>query len=347
MYKIIHSIVIPALIIMLASGCRNNEKNKTPEAAPRVETVSSGPVSLTMIADPPVTHLDRDILLTIRVVCPSNIEVCLPPIENRLKGFTLNGAFTRNAASNDAQTAKTCQNSDREYCFRLTPTLSEEYRIAPMAVTWLDRSRTPPSGGWFMTKPLRFEATSVMEGIPPATIHDIVGPVRIYPPFKTVALRILAVLGIAGIIWLIWWSGKRIHRAIILRRMSPKERALYELNELLAQHLVEKHKVKEFYLEITMIVRRYIERAHGVRAPEQTTEEFLADAAKNPDFTGAAVARLRAFLQTADLVKFAALQPEQSIIDQTVATARDYILKDETPKVAADQNPKSKIQNPK
>jgi len=327
----------------LSAGCRHKEGAKTPETSPRVEAVSSGPVSLTMIADPPLVHLDRDILLTVRVACPSNIEVRLPPIENRLKGFTLNGAFTRGAASNDARTARACpppqaDNSGRtgsparEYCFRLTPTLSEEYRIAPMAVTWIDRSKTPAASGWLATKPLNFEATAVMEGIPPATIHDIAGPLWIYPPFKTVALWVILILASAGAIALAWWASKRLHRAIILRRMSPRERALYELNELLAQHLIEKHKVKEFYLEITMIVRRYIERAHGIRAPEQTTEEFLLSAAKTPDFTREAVARLRSFLQTADLVKFAAFQPESGIIDQTISTARDYIEKDETAK---------------
>ena len=30
-----------------------------------------------------------------------------------------------------------------------------------------------------------------------------------------------------------------------------------------------------YYMELTAVVRRYIERTTGVRAPEQTTEEFL------------------------------------------------------------------------
>jgi len=322
------------VLFCLAPGCRN-KKNVEPgrNPPPLVETVSSGPIELSFLADPGQVQLDRDILLTMRVSAPSNIEVVLPPIENRLKGFVLNGSFTRDAAAKDGKPA-------RDYCFRLTPTLADEYRIAPLAITWIDRSRQPPpnglppetASGWFASKPLLFQTAGISGNAPGAGMHDIIPPAWIYPPFKTVALWILAVLGTLGIFYILWRLSKRIHKAIQLRRMSPRERALYELNELLERNLIGKRQVKEFYLELTMIVRRYIERAHAIRAPEQTTEEFLGAAAENQEFSREVVVKLRKFLQTADLVKFAAYQPEQTVIDQTVLTARDYIETDERAK---------------
>ena len=59
-----------------------------------------------------------------------------------------------------------------------------------------------------------------------------------------------------------------------------------------------------------MIVRRYIERSTGVRAPEQTTEEFLREVNDNNLFPHETNARLGAFLESADLVKFAGYQPD-------------------------------------
>ena len=287
-----------------------------------VATVASGPIEVRVFAEPSAVHLDRDILLTFRVSAPSNVEVRLPPLENRLKGFVLNGAYSCDGSGGAAGLVK-------DYCFRLTPTLAEEYRIAPMAITWANRAQETVSEGWFATHPIVFQAAAVADGPPAVNIHDIAAPLWIYPPFRTIALWLLAFVAAAGLFYLLWWSSRRIHRAIQLRRMSPRERAIYELKELLAQDLIGRRKIKEFYLALTMIVRRYIERAHAIRAPEQTTDEFLVAATKNPDFTRDVVVKLRAFLSTADLVKFAAYRPESEVIDQTLVTARDYIETDE------------------
>ena len=138
--SVIYLLAAALFLFCLAPGCRNKNNVKPPASAPLTETISSGPIELTFIADPAQVHLDRDILLTIRVCAPFNIEVALPPIENRLKGFVLNGSFTREAATKDGKPAK-------DYCFRLTPTLAEEYRIAPMAIIWTNRSQQTPAGG--------------------------------------------------------------------------------------------------------------------------------------------------------------------------------------------------------
>jgi len=110
--------------------------------------------------------------------------------------------------------------------------------------------------------------------------------------------------------------------------MSPRERALEELAELMARDLVGKNMVKEFYLELTMIVRRYIERAHAIRAPEQTTEEFLAAVSSDNRFGQEVINRLRLFLEAADLVKFAAYHPESDAISRATETARSYVVTD-------------------
>lgn len=328
MLCVLYLFAVLTMPICFTAGCAPTKNASAPAAAPLTEKIFSGPIELTIIADPAQVHLDRDILLTLRVCAPSNMEVRLPPLENRLKGFVLNGAFTRDGLDTGNKPVK-------EYCSRLTPTLADEYRIAPMAITWINRGQTPPSEGWFATRPLIFQAVGITKGPPGTTIYDITNPVWIYPPFKTVALWALSIAGTAGAVYLLWWLSRRIHKAIKLRRMSPRERALYELGELLAQDLIAKQKIKEFYQEITMIVRRYIERAHAIRAPEQTTEEFLLAVTRNPGFTREVITKLKIFLQTGDLVKFAAYRPERKIIDQTLVTARDYIETDEKNKLTA------------
>ena len=77
-----------------------------------------------------------------------------------------------------------------------------------------------------------------------------------------------------------------------------------------------------------LVVRRYIERAHLIHAPEQTTQEFLAAAAKHPRFTPEVLALLKTFLESSDLVKFAGQDATPQLADTAVATARNYISTD-------------------
>ena len=304
-------------------------------AAPRVDKMTSGPVELIITADPPQVHLDRDILLSIKTIAPSNINVRLPPLDNRLTGFTLSGAFDREPMAQDGAIV-------RDHCFRLTPRVAAEYRLAPMAVTYTDTTNSPAAPAtstaaaastaaerWFATRALVFEVAPIVSEHPGASIRDIRGPLWIYPALKTIAGWVGLLVLMAAVVWLLYRLSRRIHRAIHLRRMSPRERALVELADLMVRDLIAKNKVKEFFLELTLIVRRYIERAHSIRAPEQTTEEFLLAASRNPQFQTEVLGKLRAFLQTADLVKFAEYRPEPAVVDRAVGTARDYVETDE------------------
>ncbi|MBU4201337.1 MAG: hypothetical protein KKG09_07330 [Verrucomicrobia bacterium] len=316
-------LILTAVCLLALPACRRSPQTSAAKApAALVENMASGPIECRITVEPAAVYLDRDILLTLRIRAPATMDVRLPPLANRLQGFDISGAFDREPVVQDGFVT-------REHCVKLTPTLAEEYRLGPLAITYTDRSLQPPEDGWFATRPLTFQAAPVVAGRASSTLADIMGPVRIYPPFKTVALWIGLALLAAAILYGFWFAVRRIHRTIQLRRMSPKERALHELADLMAKDLIGHNQMKEFYLEITTIIRRYIERAHAIRAPEQTTEEFLIAAMQDPRFSRDVVLKLKAFLLTADLVKFAAFRPDPPTVDKTVTTARDYIESDE------------------
>ena len=77
-----------------------------------------------------------------------------------------------------------------------------------------------------------------------------------------------------------------------------------------------------------MVVRRYIERRHAVRAPNLTTEEFLEAAKGNPAFSPEAVAELKRFLESADMVKFAGVDATPEMADSATGRAKDYLRAD-------------------
>ena len=110
--------------------------------------------------------------------------------------------------------------------------------------------------------------------------------------------------------------------------MTPSERALRELSLLIGRHLPEKGLFKDFYIELTMVVRRYIERRYGIRAPEQTTEEFLAAAIAHDEFDSISIAELKEFLMSADLIKFAGVSASLSSTAEATTKAKSYIETD-------------------
>lgn len=109
--------------------------------------------------------------------------------------------------------------------------------------------------------------------------------------------------------------------------VSPRDQALKELDLLVVSKLAS-DDVKRYYIELTAIVRRYIEGTTGVRAPEQTTEEFLREVVQGKSFSAAIVNRLQAFLESADLVKFAGRTPNVDEVTNSQTTAREFILTD-------------------
>jgi hypothetical protein len=118
------------------------------------------------------------------------------------------------------------------------------------------------------------------------------------------------------------YASKRSRRAP--QQLSPRELARIELQKLVVANW-SKLDPKRYFVELTGIVRRFIERTTGVRAPEQTTEEFLHAIAGDRFFADEMQLRLREFLESADLVKFAGLKPSDKDMAQSLDRASCFI----------------------
>lgn len=292
-------------------------------ADPRVETVRHKGVTLTITLDPGSVSLERDIVLSLKLTHPESLAVTLPPLADRLQGLLAASSFDRETTPADDQGYVT-----RERIVRLTPLIADEYRLAPMAIATRHAVNGNGQVDFFSTPPIVLPVNAVTDQPVDDAPRTTITPIRIRPSLKTLsgyaAILVLIALGMALAIWLLG----RIKQQVRIMRMSPKERALRELDLLLGRHWVEAGRVKDFYVELTMIVRRYIERQHHVRAPEQTTHEFLLAIAADSRFPENVIQRLKQFLEAADLVKFAAWQPDSHAVDDAVGTARDYLATD-------------------
>jgi hypothetical protein len=293
-------------------------------AAPFTADLSSGDVSLKLEASPEKVSPAEDLMLTLTVEAPSHLAVTLPDLRDRFSGFaTAEDYFATDPVEANGRKRQT-------FRWRLSPEpAAERYRLAPFAVEAKDQRTVPAQSSFFATQPVLFPS----EGARPAVTGEPeveLKPEWIPPTAQTVTLWAAAALaGIAALVAVVY-GATQLSRRVREYRMSPLERALAELQRLLGRNLPSRGLFKEFYIELTMVVRRYIERTHGIRAPEQTTQEFLAAAAHHPTFTPEVLAQLRAFLESADLVKFAGQEATPEMADGATAKARLYIEKDAT-----------------
>ena len=137
-----------------------------------------------------------------------------------------------------------------------------------------------------------------------------------FDDFKIYLYLLLAAIAIIGF-WIYWFvirKQKQRKEEKTYKVLPPFEEAIYKLNELDEKLLWQNNKVKEYYSELTEIIRGFIERELKVPALENTTDEIL-EALKNfEDAETIQVSKetlktLQELLHEADLVKFAKSKP--------------------------------------
>jgi Domain of unknown function (DUF4381) len=156
--------------------------------------------------------------------------------------------------------------------------------------------------------------------VPTDDIRDIRGPKPLASPWLVWALigaGILAVL----LAFALWMWIKRRRRA---PEMPDFAVALGRLEA--ARALMQPGRGREFSIEVSGIVREYIERRFNVMAAHRTTHEFLHDLVQSADPSLAAHRDLLGeFLQSCDLAKFGGWNLSTAQMDTMLEGARRFI----------------------
>ena len=110
----------------------------------------------------------------------------------------------------------------------------------------------------------------------------------------------------------------------------PKEpahlRALRELALLRAAPRRTAAQVDAYYVGISHVLRVYLEERFSLRAPERTTEEFLAEVERGGPLSAAHCIVLKQFLSQCDLVKFALHSPTEAQHMEAMAIAETFVM---------------------
>ncbi len=161
-----------------------------------------------------------------------------------------------------------------------------------------------PSCVWASVPTLPAPGAPAVPGAPADALRDIAPPVDL--PFWTPKMLAVAVVGallFVGLVILLirrWQNRARPCPA----PPDPVQTALRAL-EKLANPSAEPLLPKEFAAAVSKVIRRFLEAKHGLAAPRQTTEEFLAVTERSNRFNATVQEQIRTFLGRCDALKFA------------------------------------------
>lgn len=158
-------------------------------------------------------------------------------------------------------------------------------------------------------------------------IRDIAPLIAVPYTFWEIFRWVLLALAIAAIAFAAWWfvsHRQKVQQVLGLVEKpdtrTPYERATDELHSLRDRKLWQAGQVKQFYTELTDIVRRFIEESTGIRATDMTSDQ-TADAVQPMCDT----APLKRLFALADLVKFARREPLPHEHEDALAQAGVFV----------------------
>ena len=174
---------------------------------------------------------------------------------------------------------------------------------------------------------LSFSAATavVAEDVEKADIRDIKGPVGLYNlKYIYIVLAIIAVIML--IVLIVRFLKKRTKPQEIIIPPRPAHEIAYEaLRELMSRDYIRAGKVREYYFELSNILRHYIEDRFHLKAPEMTTEEFLAALKYSEVLNRDQKDVIREFLSHCDMVKFAKYLPDEKEVASSYDSAKKLI----------------------
>ncbi len=252
---------------------------------------------------------------TINVSCSKNIEVEFPDFGKNLENF---------AIKDFGQRRKTFFGKQTIYTWYLLDTyVTGEATIPKTAIKYRQKGLTAWNEAEINEQ--KITVKSMLENAGPGTsLRDIKKPVNLPQKFTyyfIIAALISAVILILSAVFL-----RKAKNTRGLSGLKPAhEIACEQLAALKKKDLITQGKIKEFYIEISDITRRYIENRFNIKAPEMTTEEFFFKVKEHPQFKVEHKTLLKEFLLCCDLVKFAKYSPSKQEIDSAFESAEKFI----------------------
>ncbi len=306
--------------LIFFSGC-SKDKDSGKQAEFEVDKdYQRGPLTVHIRIDKAKVTIADTFLLDLEAAIEPGFEVSMPKVDKVLENFGIvdwENLGNRLDENNNVVTS---------YRYKLEPFLSGTFQIPAFTFEFYDVNAPDDKKYEITTEPVDIEVTSLLgEQRAELKIADIEGVVEMPPEpsyWWVWVLCAAAIITAAGF----WGRLRRRRIKELVRIFKPAHEIAYErLRTLVKMDLVKAGKIKEFYERLSDILRHYIEHRFNLKAPERTTEEFLAELPSANVLSQSDQRRLGEFLCHCDLVKFAKYDPTADQIQRTFDLVKDFI----------------------
>lgn len=134
----------------------------------------------------------------------------------------------------------------------------------------------------------------------------------------------IVVISVLIFVYFKWLRHGRIPLIPVKKPIPPYELAIYRLTQLQDKMLWQKGAEKEYYTELTDILRFYIYGRFGINAMEMTTPEILAAIAEKEGAEEYS-SNVNTVLSQADFVKFAKARPQADENQRAFTNVKQFV----------------------
>lgn len=301
---------IVALVLVLAVGAAADEVPVTP-AVP-------APVKITTRAEPTSVTIGTPFRYVMRVEARGEVELFVPILAERIGDFIITDfGEVPNEDPARAVVERWYDLVTYEAGEQLVPGPTVQYRVPGS-----DLERIDAEDQLIVVKSLL--AAPEKEGGAP-DLRDIKRPVAVPRDYRPLLWAAAALVLLIAVGFLLYRLLNRDRHSAHIAPRPAHEIALEALKRLRAARLVEGGRQGEYYVQLSAIIRAYLEGRFQLRAPEMTTEEFLQVAQRNPQLRPEHRTQLGRFLSEADLVKFARHVPSVDDAERAYTAAGEFV----------------------
>ena len=306
---------------MFCAGCDESKQAESKKTQFEIDKVyERGPVTAHVRVEKGKITIAETVMLEFEAAVEPGYEVQMPKVDKALENFGLldvQNMGDRLDANNSVVS---------RYRYRLEPFLSGTYAIPAFTFIFHDVNSPEKKEYELTTEPIDIEVASLLgeqrAELKIADIEDVVDMPKDASFWWVWVIVVASVVG-GGAGWL-YLRRRRV--AELVRIFRPAHEIAYaRLRALIADDLINAGRIKEFYERVSDILRHYIEHRFDLRAPERTTEEFLAELQWTDALSGSDKERLGEFLTHCDLVKFARHEPTAEQIQRTFDLVKGFI----------------------
>jgi hypothetical protein len=251
--------------------------------------------------EPPVVPFHKSATLTFVVESPAGQEVTLPDVRDVLGELQVKSTPSHKQEIIGGNRVRTTEQ------YVLDPVHVRDYFIRPVTVTWSAGELAVP------VPVFRVRELTEQEIADAGTFVSMLpgGPgvnTGLRRPLWQWGVLAVAIVLTALAAWVLVRRRRPEPETEVVK--MPWDIARERLALLAARHLPQQGKFDAYYVDLSAILRYYIEGRFQLHAPERTTPEFLTETVGKGYFEAHQEVFLSRFLRLCDRVKFARFRPD-------------------------------------